>query len=303
MMARALKGRGKTAEARPLTGLEAAILSEGERRIAIRQDGVSSEMQINGIIARKIAETAAKGSAHAQRLWSELHGDAERTRRQQIDGEIAVWRAYQSQERVRIAASERAGTPLPAPLPHPDDLEFDREQGVRFTGPVTEEEVRATTRTVIRRDLLILQHAHDSRAAAEKRRRIVAAGPTSALLLAHLANSALPKRLQLSADGIVDRMMAAAARPKRELLKELHRGWKRLGEPLPRGTVLPPIEDTREALTLLGEVLRDLRARPTPGAVDFEDAARELILGTRAIGRRRRAMNAETTPPPKPDDR
>jgi Family of unknown function (DUF5681) len=301
-MARGPQGRGWTAAPRALTKLEEAILREGERKIPVRQDGVTAEMPINEIIARKIAETAAKGSPHAQRLWTETYGGAELQRRQKIEEEIAFWRAYQGRERARIAAAERAGAPLPEPLPHPDDLEFDPETGVCFAGPATEAEARTTAETIARRDLLLLQHALDARALKVAGGPSAAAEPTSAMFLAILTNQSLPKRLQLSDGEMVSRLMAARTRSKRDLLKELHRGWKRLGDEMPRGTVLPPLDDTKEALSLLGEVLTDLRARPTLKAADYEDAARELILGARAIGQRRRAMAKRAAPPREPRD-
>lgn len=274
--------------ARPLTEVEEAVLRSAKRRITVRQDGVSQDMTMPEILVHKVSETAFKGSPHAQRLLSDLLDRATRVQQANVAVECEHWRAYQRQERARIAAAERAGTQLPAPLPHPDDLEFDPERGVCFTGPVTEEEARTTAATIARRDLLFLQHAHDARAAAKGLGRSAATGPTSALLLANLANNSLPKRLQLSNLEMADRLMAAAGWPKRELLKALHRGWKRQGEPMPRGTVLPPVEDAGEALALLGEILAGLRARPSPRTADFDDAARELMLGARAIGQRRR---------------
>lgn len=286
-----IPGRARKVAVRTLTELEEAILREGARKIAVRQDGTATEMPINEIIARKIAETAAKGSPQAQRLWAETYVGAELQRRAKIEDEIASWRDYQRREWARIAAARQAGTPIPEPLPHPDDLAFDEAIGVRFTGPINAEEARITAETVHRRDLLLLQDALDARQQQEEHGSVAEAAPTSAHLHATLANQSLPKRLQLSTDEMVSRRMAARLWPKRALLKALHQGWKREGSALPRGATLPPVEDTWESLALLGAILADLRARPTLREADYVEAARELMMGMRAIGARRWAQS------------
>ncbi len=256
----------------------------------MRQDGSTTEMPINEIIARKIAETAAKGSPHAQRLWTETHGAAERQRRARIDDEIASWRTYQYQAWWQIETARQAGTSIPEPLPHPDDLEFDDRIGVCFTGPLNAEEARITGETIRRRDLLLLQDALDARKLEEDQGRGAEAAPTSAHLLAVLANRSLPKRLQLSDSEMVSRLMAARRMSKRDLLKMLHQGWKQEGAEMPRGTALPPVEDTKAGLDLLGAILGELRARPISRESDCIAAARDLLTGAWAIGDRRRAL-------------
>jgi hypothetical protein len=280
-MTRSKQSRDRKPAPRLLTQLEEAILREGERKITVRQDGSAVEMQINEIIIRKIAETAAKGSPHAQRLWTETHGAAERQRRARIDEEIAFWRIYQHRASSQIEAARQAGTPIPEPLPHPDDLEFDDRIGVRFTGPVTAEDVKITGETIRRRDLLLLQDALDAQTLQEDHGRGAEAVPSSAHLLAVLANQSLPKRLQLSDSEMISRLMEARGMSKRDLLKVLHQGWKKEGAGLPRGTTLPTIEDTRASLELLGAILVELRARPTLREADYRNAARDLLTGAR----------------------
>ena len=289
-MTRGRQSRDRKLEPRPLTRLEEAILREGERKITVRQDGSTTEMPINEIIARKIAETAAKGSPHAQRLWTETHSAAKRQRRARIDDEIVSWRTYQYQAWWQIETARQAGTPIPEPLPHPDDLEFDDRIGVCFTGPVNAEEARITGETIRRRDLLLLQDALDARQVQEDQGRGAETAPTSAHLLAALANQSLPKRLQLSDSEMISRLMAARRLSKRDLLKILHQGWKQEGADMPRGTALSPVEDTKAGLDLLGAILGELRARPTLREADYRNAARDLLTGVRAIGDRRRAL-------------
>lgn len=69
-------GTGKD-EPGDLTDMERALLAEGRRRITVRDGDEAREMSMNEIVTRKTAETAIKGSPHAQRTWFQVHAAAE----------------------------------------------------------------------------------------------------------------------------------------------------------------------------------------------------------------------------------
>lgn len=127
----------------PLTALERALLDEGRRRVTVRDGGETAEMSVNEIIARKTAETAAKGSPHAQRTWLNASAAAAAREAEIKDENATFWRKYRRAWRREIAKSKEAGLPLPEPVPHPDDIVIDHQNNISIDGPVTEEEARA----------------------------------------------------------------------------------------------------------------------------------------------------------------
>lgn len=65
-----------------------------------------------------------------------------------------------------------------------------------------------------------------------------------AMVLAHVINNSLPERFQKSEMLLANDFMRHSRLTKRELLKETHRAWGAIGQPKPRGWVLPPYQQS-----------------------------------------------------------
>jgi hypothetical protein len=63
-----------------------------------------------------------------------------------------------------------------------------------------------------------------------------------AMVLTHIINNSLPERFQKSDAILTDDFLRYSRLTKRELLKETHRAWGAIGQPKPRGWVLPPYQ-------------------------------------------------------------
>lgn len=275
-MAKPSRRRVREPEARTLNELQKTVLAHSEKMVTVRQDGVSTEMPFQDILVNKIAETAVKGGSHAQRLYVEILDDARAVNHARVVRECTIWSEYVLDARRRIVAALAAGRPAPDLVPHPNDILIDHETGVRIAGPIDQEEAERCQDWADLRDVLLCQDALDVRLACGVRNGSVSQDAGAALVLMHLANDALPERLQLSDAELAVRLLRWHGRSQRGLLKSAHQGGKRLGVPVPRGWVMPPVDVVRELLELLLGAVLTLQKLRRPRERDYLDAATEF---------------------------
>ncbi|MGH6826170.1 DUF5681 domain-containing protein [Methyloceanibacter sp.] len=253
-------------------------LKQAERLIGVREgEEVKKIPAIEAVFLAQYA-TASKGNAYAQRHIIERYDRAERERRRQIQDNIESWRQYIVDCREAIAEAKRKDEPPPALLPHPDDVVIDPVNGVRFVGPIVDEEVPQIEQTRHMRDMLLMQDALDWRQKGDLDSDDRFNKPGTALLLATILNQSVPDRLKLSDDEITAKMLRYAHIPKRQLLKDVYRGWRSLGARPPRGKVFPPLRIGKERVELFYELLR----RWKDGRLDvlnstFEELTAEIM--------------------------
>jgi hypothetical protein len=122
-----------------------ALRGEAGRHITVNDASGRQQVTTTQAVIRAMALAAMRGGVLAQRTYLE-HQKAEderhhRERRKSFD----FWLDYQQRYRAQIATARDAGKAEPELLPHPDDIECDwATLGVRFVGPVDEEEAAAT---------------------------------------------------------------------------------------------------------------------------------------------------------------
>lgn len=263
----------------PLTDLERALLAEGRRRVTVRDGGEPVEMSVNEIIARKTAETAAKGSPHAQRIW--LNAIAEAVARENAikEEDAAFWRAYQRYYRSEIAQARKKGEPAPELVPHPDDIVIDDRNNISIDGPVTEPEAQAYAYIVNQREALMRQHVLDERRAERGDGGSAKEQLTGAFLMSSMANTVLPKRLQLDTSGMWQLYRRFQGQTQRELLKDNYRAWKRLGFPAKRDAMSPSLDMLRQMMPALARIAGDLASSGGSERDVDEAIARVLQLG------------------------
>ena len=224
-----------------LTPLQRALLKEGDRKVNVRADGQKQLVSIYELIARKLLQVAANGSVHAlSNAFNELVV-AERLRNSEIETNVAIGHAIKEQkQRLLDKVLTQGGNPDRV-LPHPDDVIVVEGEGYKIAGPVDEAELAKLKETCRLRDQLLLQDALDRRLSDQSEDGDPLDGPGTAFLFADLLNRTVPERHRLSDTTIIVRSMRHDAMPKRQLLKEVHRGWRALGRYVPRGKVLPPL--------------------------------------------------------------
>ena len=237
-----------------LTEHERTVLRSARRKTRVRIGGEASDITMTEAVLAKTAQAALEGNSHAQWLFLDQAERAEARDRARIDGELEFGARYKARCMAELRAARQRGEPEPLILPHPDDIELDRERGIRVMGPATPEHYRACQQTVRLRDALILQQALDWRLSGRDGGR----GPGSAMLLATLGNCALPKRMRLADAQVVNRLMSLRSLSRREFLRRSYRAWKVAAIDLRRGTSSPNPGQVERLAQICVDALRAL---------------------------------------------
>ena len=118
------------------------ILDEAYRCVPIRDGDKTVTIPLAQAVMRSISVNAAKGNARAQRLFAQLLADTESSRKLLHDEFFEKALTYKIEWDRELERRRQMGiTHLPEPLPHPDHIVLDMQEGtVRITGPMTREE-------------------------------------------------------------------------------------------------------------------------------------------------------------------
>lgn len=215
--------------------LQAALKVAG-RKIQARDGDKIVDMSMYEALASAAANFGLKGNARYAGLFQDMVRSANQARAREIREENEFWATYRSDAYGELNHARAAGQPEPKLLPHPDDIAIDRHKGVTVNGPIDEEDDRKVQHTIKLCDVLLMQDELDRRvdvrldgSPLEK--------PGAALLMFDLLQRTLPKRLQLSDNDLLFRIMKLGGVTKRDLLKRLYAGWRKVGMPRPRGYV------------------------------------------------------------------
>ncbi len=254
-------------------------LKEAKRLVTVREGEEIKKIPAIEAVFRSQIASALKGNAYAQKQNIERYARAERERTREISERNEIWERYVDRWQEQIAEAERKGETPPTPLPHPDDVLIDPIKGVRFVGPVVEEQLHQLEETRRMRDMLIMQAALDQREVSNPNTDDTLDKPGTALLFAVMLNESVPDRFKLSDDEIAVRLLRYACTPKRQLLKDVYRGWRSLGVHRPRGKVFPPAQIGVENF----ELLVDLAQRFQEGRLDIDNPPEELQAEIAAI--------------------
>ncbi|MBX3521613.1 MAG: hypothetical protein KF807_00245 [Xanthobacteraceae bacterium] len=230
------KGRPRRQDVHNPHSVEKLVLKELDRIVPVRDGSGTDEISVLAAIIRAlIASAASKQRVYAARLLLMMYRDAQKQRYQRIREENERWEQYIRDYETERRRAKETGFPPPARLPFPEDVVIG-EEGVSFTGPVSEEGALACENASQFRNVCIMQHALDLRCADSE----VAVDTVSlSLLLAMMIDIRLPKRCQLSETEYVMRYAKLSGMPRRQLLKEVYQAWKALGATIPRGQTFP----------------------------------------------------------------
>jgi hypothetical protein len=242
----------------------AAVLRASQEKVRVREGGQPVEMTLREAIIKATSASALKGDPRAQGLMHKVIRTAEETMAKDIASRNAIWSAYKESRSELIADAASRNEPLPDFLPHPEDIEIDWQEGPRFLGPVEETGLAQVTETIAYCEVLLMQDALHQRS-SHRHNDEPLTEPGSAMLLFWFLQRAVPPRLRLSDTQIIMKQDRFLATPKRQLLKDLRRAWKRLGKPMPRGMVMPNVTVMRKYL----EYVFDFYAEATAGHLDL----------------------------------
>lgn len=272
------KGRPKRAPEPNLSlgeqSVHAATLRESKRLVSIRENDATSQVTMADAIVRAQLASAAKGHPIAQRDALARIERAQYEEARVIGKSHEFWERYRDESWAAIARAKREGSPIPNPLPHPDDIVIEPSMRVRFEGPCDAEEAARYARTCELRDALVMQYALDERLDGE-------GPPTGALLALDVLNRILPERMRLSDAALTYQLLRYEGMAKRELLKRVYRAWRALGTNLPRGWRFPSLERVKQRLEFGTDLLAGFKSGTLDVAAmsrgEFDETALDLM--------------------------
>lgn len=140
------KGRPKGAKGRlsyalPKEHLKEIFMDEAYRMINIREDQKDVSMPMSKAIMRSIGVKAAKGNVHAQRLFTKLLLEIEAKNRTDAEDNMTFIIEYKKHWTEVLEYRKKHNIAEPDPVPHPDNIILDMNNGtVSVKGPLCEED-------------------------------------------------------------------------------------------------------------------------------------------------------------------
>jgi len=277
---------GKNGENRELTQFQKSMLKEANRTITLRSDGHAQEATLSEAVIRRLFQVATNGSPHALGHVLRNLNDAQALNQALIREKMAEGERIKQRMQNRLDQAVLEGADPVWVVPHPDDIVIDEDEGWTMTGPMDEEDLKPIRRRVTMRNVFLLQTVLDERLSDAPRLgesdapALETAGSTSQAL-ATLLNDNLPERFQLSVTGMVFEMMRYQRLTKRELLKTTRLAWAAIGQPLPRGAILPPWSEAgprvEHMMHAIHDVLGQMRAGGLTSERDIAERLSELL--------------------------
>lgn len=204
--------------------LDNALRMERDRRVKVNDGGASKDLAIFEVVLRSLANSAATGNVHAQKLFLPMLEklevrDAERESGEK-ERELRTFKnivSLKERQAKKWADAERAGTePRDDPWPHPDDIIVNHGTlKWRIAGPYNAADLPRFDYFRAERDAMLLRWVIECRT-----RKLSEAGKASVYDLWMLWDLQIPKRWR-----IIDRFEAEIAvllfRPLRDLRAHL----------------------------------------------------------------------------------
>lgn len=273
---------GKNGENRELTQFQKSLLKEANRKITLRSDGHAQEVSLSEVVIRKLFQVATNGSPHALGHVLRNINDAQILNQMLIREEVEQGRRIKQRMQNRLDQAVREGADPVWVVPHPDDLVIDEEEGWSMKGPMDKEELKPIRRRVTMRDVFLLQSVIEERLSdvpqpGESDAPVEETAGSTSLVFAQLLNDNLLERFRLTPTGMVLETMRYQRLTKRELLKTTRLAWAAIGQPTPRGAILPPWCEAGPRIEHMMRVINDVLDQMRAGALITErDIAAKL---------------------------
>lgn len=141
------RGRPKGSKNRPKPPalheerLKSIVLEEAYRAISVKDANRQVTIPMAQAVIRSLAVNAAKGNQRAQRLFTELLATTERDNKRLHDEWLETAINYKVEWERELERRRALGIDGPEPLPHPDHVVINMQNGtVEIRGPVTKED-------------------------------------------------------------------------------------------------------------------------------------------------------------------
>lgn len=267
---------------RDLLPIEKTLLHEAGRKVRIRSDGADQEISTEEVVLRKMIQTAASGSPHAQGHFIRILFQAQQARAEVISKEVADGYRILARARDILEKSIEKGRDPKLCVPHPNDIIVTEGVGWQLNGPIDEAELATILKRCNERDLLLAQGKLEERLASPEEWRKAEGNfelrpDASAMVVAELLDMTLPKRFRMTFEDHVRIDWKFKRMTKRELLKYMHEAWRKIGKPVRRGARLPSLGYIKHAATAFKQTLSLMETQDATGRpMSDRDIAAEL---------------------------
>ncbi|MDJ0614772.1 MAG: hypothetical protein QNJ29_13980 [Rhizobiaceae bacterium] len=247
-----------------LTEIEKEYLRLSKEIIFAKINGKQTSMTRSQLMLTKQFETGMGGSPHAQNRYLKQTHEAEVKELAQIEQEVQTFERFKKRQEQTIKDMEKKGEPTKDVLYHPDDFVIDPNKGAWINGPITQKELGEIYDTCKLRDTYLLQDVLERRLCqSDHGDEFHPSGRRSAFFLALLKDRTLPERFRLEEDKILPFSCEYRKLTKRELLKTVHRAWKSIGQPKPRGWVTLYLENELYLYEAVSSLAKEIKEAPS----------------------------------------
>jgi hypothetical protein len=119
---------------------EVMLKREAYRTVTLREGEEFIELPVIQAVFRAMGVSALKGNRFAQKTLAEMMRNVEEADYKSKLENFGTWFTYKDKWSDEIERCTRLDLPVPEPLPHPDDVRLDFDNGnVQFLGPITPE--------------------------------------------------------------------------------------------------------------------------------------------------------------------
>jgi hypothetical protein len=266
-----VKGKSGNPQGRPKKKMQAAklpsvdpstrdrFLKSTSHEVPIREGDAVKKIPLTEAILKAESVAALKGNAHAQKNFLDREERYRKEEAADIKESNEFWQNYVATYDKNVSALQKAGGAIPEHWPHPDDIIFEEGADVKFMGgePATAAQNR---KFIIRfRDVLLLQAEMDRRCFLKEYPRQATPVFLSEFFVV-IANSRLPKRMQLDDTHLFIRTARIGVLRKPVLQQQLKHDWTELGLRIKANAATPSLISS---LIKLGIDVPELLTGPT----------------------------------------
>lgn len=111
-----------------------AILNEASRKITVRGEGQSQQIELSEALIRKYAQVALSGSPHSLGRVTQEIIVAQRAKQAIVERQVGLGRFIQEKQQKRLRRDLSEGGDPNSIFPHPDDIQIAEGEGYRVCG-------------------------------------------------------------------------------------------------------------------------------------------------------------------------
>ena len=206
------------------------IRQELTRNVVVQEAGEPKQMPLSQAAIRQLQQLGFNGSVNAIKELVKLTKEEADKREAEIAEDHAFWIWYCDEFEAKAQRIEKAGGAVPEWWPRPEDIDIRPNEMTLIRGPVSSDELPMYRWLEKLRDAFIAKTKYDTVVFTRADGQDAAPHDIQVIgMLPYLIDLYLPKRMQLSQDGIFDRMMDAVVARRIDLKGELVHAYAELG--------------------------------------------------------------------------